>query len=517
MSRRSHTSAAAALYLAAALLLMAAPAAAQFDSGSSGVHGSFPPYPTGTTALPSGARYLLWNLGTGFVRYCSVYDMTARLETCTTEVGTAQIQSIPTDGLKTGVYEFTNVDVTPVTPFYELYIVPFPDAYNSPLSILSKSAIRFGNSVYLYANGHSGQSTASGLQPSVSLPGGPPGPGGFAGGASGFAGSTATNGSPGFGPTGGGMGTAGTAGGSCYGAAPWLAGASAGVSPTSTTLSQLIGGSGGGGAASTTTCGIGHNNGGSGGGGGGAVLMAATTEINFGSGVFLSVTGGDGGSSYCSCFEGGAGAGGSVKLVAPRLVSPYSYVYLYGGYHPYTGGSGGGGSVRVEGDALQFNFGIYGQSSGSVTATPGALSPAATPSLRIVSVGGQAVPPAPTGNTATPDVNFSQPPSGPVDVLLAAVNIPDGVSVKVRVTPQVGAFAEYTSSALSSGAASAAVTIPAGFGSITATTTFACNGTICALLPPRDQIGAHVEVVASAAGSRAFIVTSEGRRLALGN
>src|SRR5947209_20339232 len=108
MVRGSTRSAVAALSALAALLV-AAPAAAQFNSGSSGIHGSFPPFPTGTTTLPAGTHYALWNMSSGLVRYCQTYDTTRRPDTCTVELGTGQIPNIPSGGLTTGRFEFTNV------------------------------------------------------------------------------------------------------------------------------------------------------------------------------------------------------------------------------------------------------------------------------------------------------------------------------------------------------------------------------------------------------------------------
>src|SRR5260370_32042283 len=86
-----------ALWCVVACLLAVAPAAAQvataFDSGSTGVNGSFPPSP-----LPGATNDVIVNMSTGLVRYCSSYDTAARPETCTTEVGTTQIPGIPQGG-----------------------------------------------------------------------------------------------------------------------------------------------------------------------------------------------------------------------------------------------------------------------------------------------------------------------------------------------------------------------------------------------------------------------------------
>jgi hypothetical protein len=103
---------------------------------------------------------------------------------------------------------------------------------------------------------------------------------------------------------------------------------------------------------------------------------------------------------------------------------------------------------------------------------------------------------------------------------LSASNIPTSAMIKVRVTPQTGSFSEVTtvlSGTTASSTGSASVTIPPGYGAITATASFQCDGTICLLLPPNERPGAVVEVVAAAGSSRAFIVTKEGRRVELSN
>src|SRR4051812_20643026 len=92
-----------------ACLCVSSPARAQFSSGSTGVNGSFPPLPVGVSAIPTGTQYLIWNMSTGLVRYCSQYDTVNSPETCTTETGTGQISGIPLGGLTTGVFNFTNV------------------------------------------------------------------------------------------------------------------------------------------------------------------------------------------------------------------------------------------------------------------------------------------------------------------------------------------------------------------------------------------------------------------------
>jgi hypothetical protein len=498
------------LVLAAAL-----PAAAQFSSGSTGVHGSFPPLPEGLSAIPSGAQYLVWNMSTGLIRYCSAYDTVNRPETCTTEVGTGQIPGIPEGGLLTGTFHFTNVRLLPGNAGV-LYVYFVGNANNAPLSILAQTTIETGYNVHIYADGMPGQGYSLGLVPNTSLAGGRPGPGGFAGGSSGFPGVQSVGGT-GFGAAGG---TGGTyLDGNCYGAPNNGFGFNAGPARDGL-IAPLVGGSGGGGGAGDLACGVGHSNGASGGGGGGAILMAASTQITFGYTLFY-LMGANGGQSWCFCFEGGGGAGGTLRLVAPKLVSTSTVgASLYGGNSP-RGGAAGGGTYRIEGDASTFDFRPTGQAHGTLAALPAALIPPATPTLRITAVGDLTVPAAPSANVNNPDVTFQTPPTGPVAVTLAGSNIPVGTTAVVRVTPQVGQSSEVTSTGLAGtsadSTATASVTIPPGFGVITASASFTCPDSLCSTLLAQERIGARVEVVASIEGSRAFIVTGSGRRIPIGS
>ena len=247
--------------------------------------------------------------------------------------------------------------------------------------------------------------------------------------------------------------------------------------------------------------------------------MAATNQIVFDSNASLWLFGGDTGFAACQCFDGGAASGGNLRLVATTLAASAAVSAHFTGGRNRFGARAPGGTISIEGDTHQFFMTLNGQRSANIVATPGAVSPPATPTLRITSIGSLTVPAAPTGNTATPDVTFPTPPSGPVTVTLAASNIPVGTSAKVRVTPQVGSFSEVTSSALTgtpaSSTATVSVTIPAGYGAITAAATFSCDGTICMILPAKDRANAVVEVVADSSGSRAVIIKADGTRIAL--
>lgn len=488
------------------IAVAAAPALAQFSAGSSGVHGTFPPAP-----IPSNALYLLWDMTTGQIRYCSVYDTANRPNTCSNEVGTAQIQGIPGGGLKIEAFEFVDLNLVASPSLGVLHVYPVNNVWNVPLTILSQNTVRFTN-VQLWADGMPGQGNTGPLLPSISLPGGSGGPGGFAGGAGGAPSTVVTEGSSGFGPAGGeGSGLEG-----CGPPTLPRSGVSAGITPPGL---GLIGGSGGGGGSSSTSCSPGRNQGSSGGGGGGAVLIAADDLIEFGGSGMITVAGGNSGpSSFCGCMNGGAGAGGTLRMTAPTIRGNAT-LNLSGGFDWFAGPLSGG-ILRIEGDTSAFIPGIQGVSSTSVSATPEPVVAPVTATLRIVAVGGIAVGPNPAGVFEPVDVNFDAPPAGPVAVELAAANVPLGTEVKVRVTPQSGNATEVLSSALvgtvASSTASADVTVPPGFGTIIASATFSCTSTLCAFLPPDQRNGAMVEVIASAGGaSRAFVVTADGKRIAL--
>jgi len=478
--------------VAAAIMFIAIgvkPALAQYNSGSSGVHGIFPPTP-----VPPETLYVLWNLKTGVVRYCSTYDTITRPDTCTDEVGNAQIQGIPAGGLTGGVYEFTTFNLQhPGFAFMHLYPVGYDGA--TPLTILTQGTFRLYG-LWFHMEGNQGASTQTGLPPTgFGAPGGRPGPGGFAGGNGGKMGSPSTAGNPGFGPTGGAGGPANTP---AYGE-------DAGPTPAATSLIPLVGGSGGGGqGAWDTVCGF-RGAGGSGGGGGGALLVAANTQIVLES-TLVDARGGQGGFG-CQGYRGGAGSGGSVRMAASTITGN-STIQV------------GNGIVRFEGNAATFG-GFIDTIRGTVLAAPQPAIPSGIPTLRITSVGGIAVGQNPTGSISTPDVTFQTAPSGPVTVNLAASNIPTGTVVNVRANPLIGTATAADSSALTGSAqsstASASLTIPAGAGVITAVTSFPVTTAMLDRLPSIPGMKpALIEVTADASGaSRTFVIGEDSRRVEL--
>ncbi len=238
---------AAVLALLVALLVGGTPhpAAAQFDSGRTGANGAFPPVPE--NGIPADGLFIIWNVKTGLVRYCSVYSLTGTVsEQCDagSTTATAQIPGIPQGGVTNGVYHFTSFTLNHING--SRWLVPVGYSPNVPLTILSQGDITIfggGNQgVHIMLRGWDGKQQASSVA-GFSTVGGRGGPGAFDGGASGNGGSTPSSGNAGFGPS-------GAAGGLVTGSPlAQLYGASASASPLNPSLTPLSGGSGGGGGA----------------------------------------------------------------------------------------------------------------------------------------------------------------------------------------------------------------------------------------------------------------------------
>jgi hypothetical protein len=246
----------------------------------------------------------------------------------------------------------------------------------------------------------------------------------------------------------------------------------------SAVLQPLIGGSGGGGGRGGTI----HP--GSGGGGGAGALLIATSGTLSVTGT-INAIGGDGG-GIAGPGVGGQGAGGSggaIRLVATtltgngKLYANGGCINLNGSSRQRCGWSGGdnqyGGSpgrIRLEAEALTFN----GTSDPAYSFDqPGPVFIAGAPSLRIASIGGEAVPANPTGHA---DLIFPAATTDPVNVVFETVNVPVGNIVNLRIVPAYGNTTEVVSPAISgsdaSGSASVSVVLPAGPSTLQATTTY---------------------------------------------
>jgi hypothetical protein len=225
-------------------------------------------------------------------------------------------------------------------------------------------------------------------------------------------------------------------------------------------LQPLVGGSGGGGGAG------GANFAGSGGGGGGGALLLAVTGTLTLNGSIEARPGSNGLAGGTSVGGlGGDGSGGSVRLVSTTMA---------GAGQVYTGLTLGGnaqpGRVRIEADTITYSGATY---PAYVADTPAPVFLSNVPSLKIVNVGGSAVPANPTG---VADLTFPANLVNPVTISMTTANVPVGNTVLVKVIPANGPAIEAVSPAITgtvaSGTASVQVNLPQGPSTLQAMTTY---------------------------------------------
>jgi hypothetical protein len=515
----------AAVALWCGLLLTAVPgtAIAQFfDSGSTGVHGPFPPVPTGGT--PSSYSWLIWNVGTGHVWFCNNYTQGTGVDACD-DTPLAQANILPAGTVSNGVYHFTDFNVSAPNGQHR-WIAVVGTNPNTPLTILSENDITLaghsaGYQAFLYLQGFPGKTPGS--APNLSVVGGRGGPGGFDGGISGNGGNPPGDGSTGLGPAGGAGGLAGATTAEGTSASP------AQATPLNPSLTPLAGGSGGGGGAGFAPAAITGCNassvgyaGGGGGGGGGAVLLAASNRVTLGVNGAIYAHGGNGGASPAGCGYGSGGAGGSVRIVATEITGTGS-VLLSGGVRGNGTAQSPGGFVRLESSFNTYTGSISGSAGGSFISFPTAPLPANQPQLRITAINGTSAPTTPSASLTSPDVVFPSAIQTPVTLDVAASNVPMGTEVKIRVAPAVGsvtmATTNLTEGTPASSTGQATVTLPPGAGVITATATFNVGGGMALNAMPlidgeRPQ---QVEVVTQADGtSKTFLIARSGARFEVG-
>jgi plastocyanin len=254
-----------------------------------------------------------------------------------------------------------------------------------------------------------------------------PGPGGFRGGMARYSDSATP--SAGFGPGGGGLragGSFGTTGAGNAGLAPPYGNPS---------LLPLIGGSGGGGDEFNTSSGRG------GGAGGGAILIACARQLSVNGAV--TSRGGNGMSEHYGSRTSG-GSGGGLRLVSETLDGSGT-LDASGGAGAEGGASGGAGRIRIERVSYAGTHAVVPEPS-VLQLDPGAtplIWPATNaPTVRIVSIGGQAMPADPRAafGGAGPDVAI--PETNLTTVVLVTTNVEEAATVIVRVTPR--ANTDYT-------------------------------------------------------------------------
>jgi hypothetical protein len=402
-----------------------------------------------------------------------------------------------------GVYNYTTVTIPAnVTVRY------FKNTDNAPVVILATGDVTIEGSIVV--SGIDGGNNSQTPQP-----GGQGGPGGFAGGMSGYptGGFVPTSGQgPGGGASAGNVGMGGV-----YGAPTSFVG-----------LTPLFGGSGGG--AGVGFFSGGPSSGAAGGGGGGAILIASSTRIQINGRVLAN-----GGLSFGGVFncatQGGPGSGGAIRLVAPAIggFGQNSMVQAIAGAPSGTpcGNAGSVGRIRME----AFNMsGFNGLTDPvpSVVNAPGPVSPggnpalANVPTLAIASVGGQAVPATPLASYSVPDMTLPAGTANPVPVLVNVTNTPVGspTEITLRLLPRSGGTGTVAVAAtnhtgtFASSSATANVTLSAGQVTVLqASAAMTLTGQTASLFPLIDGEPVERVEVAATPGqpSTLSLVTKSGK------
>jgi hypothetical protein len=275
----------------------------------------------------------------------------------------------------------------------------------------------------------------------------------------------------------------------------------------------LIGGSGGGGGGGGN---IFHGSGG--GGGGGAILIAVSGRLDF-TGAIVANGGAAGpvlvnGERVDVHGCGGGGSGGAVRLVATTmagngkisvagaLATPWPHCRDYTYENPPNGGDGW--------SRMESEFALR-----PVAGLPQPIFIPNSPSLRFVSVGGNAVPAIPGGES---DVVLPQALPNPVPVVLGTTAVPVGSVIHVRQSPRLGMAtaidAPPTTGTDASATTSVGINIPEGHSTLSASVSFAITVAQGDALSRFAQ-GERVEKVTLTAtmgqGSTALLETGSGK------
>ncbi len=285
-----------------------------------------------------------------------------------------------------------------------------------------------------------------------------PGPGGFRGGRGKR---VASPGSGGYGPGGASLGN-GTSEGSGAGYATQGRSGNSGFGTPGQTygnagLIPLIGGSGGAGGESIT----GNIDAGGGGAGGGAILIAAPNLIRIDG--TLRANGGFGAGNW----TGGGASGGAIRLIADMVIGDGS-LQAFGAAPNSNAGAGGNGRIRIEANAITLTGGgdpVYTSTAPGATAV--LWTSPNVPSVRILSLGGQAIPTDPRASLDVPGADVTVPNQGSQLVTIEAENVPIDWALVVRMVPPQGqdmtAQAAYVSGDESLSIWQATLPLPAGF------------------------------------------------------
>jgi len=251
-----------------------------------------------------------------------------------------------------------------------------------------------------------------------------PGPGGFRGGMGKY--STGVGASAGFGP-GGGHTTVSTIG---YGASHAETAVNSPAVYGNPSLVPLLGGSGGGGS------GLDYG----GGAGGGAILIACSGTITV-NGIIMA-NGGAGYDRSYSNYDCGGGSGGGIRLIADAFVGSGT-VEAQAGSGNYPGSLGRVRLERVTNNNTWTTIAPEPSVIGLTAGDSALLWPTATsPTVKILSIGGEAVSGDPLASFGTVGADVSLAQTNTIQVLIETENVEQASAVTVRLTPR--ANASYT-------------------------------------------------------------------------
>lgn len=352
----------------------------------------------------------------------------------------------PLDPDRDGVYHFTTINVPAnVTLRFRADKAGF-----APIYWLATSAVVIDGALDLNGDDGLAGTTAPG---SRALPG----PGGFPGGIGAVLPHISAQ--AGLGPGGGCTAPGDFGRGAGHATAAAVTNCGGGAAYGNPFLLPLIGGSGGGGASITN----GLNNSG-GGAGGGAILIASSVGILLRGRI--SANGGGSPTQY----NGGAGSGGAIRLVAPALDGNGS-ISAARGANSNGDTVAAHGRVRLETGQNQNHFtGTIAGDGRLATLTPNVIILPTTPqpSIRVTKVGSQTVSANPSGLFDPVDVTITS--AQDVEIDLAAKNVPLGTPIEVLVVNETEGTISGTSSglagSLATSTANVTMRLPAGFSRI---------------------------------------------------
>lgn len=361
--------------------------------------------------------------------------------------------TLPADGI---------LNYTTVTIPLGVTVTFLRNSANTPVTLLAQGLVNIEGTIDL--NGQDGALSVG----SNTAPGGLGGPGGYSGGMSGARVTTFPlyNGNAGQGPGGGQPSIH-------LSVDPWFTiaqGATYGAPSDFVSLLPLFGGSGGGGAAQLVHACCPNTY--SGGGGGGAIVISSTTEIRVQSTATVRANGGNTQTVNCGDWRmAGAGSGGAIRLVAPKITN-LGTIQAKGGIVPPSCPAGGNGIIRLE----SFVTGVINATTppASVANTPGPVTAASVPALVslptlvISTIGGQTVPSTPGGSYSAADVTLPPGTTNPVNVMVTATNTPVPTTFSFRVlppnetAPTTPPVTANSSGSFASSTATASMTLPTG-------------------------------------------------------